>query len=281
MKIFYRITEIKTFLREIKKSGKTIGFVPTMGALHQGHLSLIENARKNNDIVVCSIFVNPIQFNNKTDLEKYPRPIEKDIKMLEGTKCDVVFIPSEKEMYPVPDKSVFDFGMLDKVMEGKHRPGHFNGVAIVVKKLFEIIEPDNAYFGEKDFQQLSIIKKIVQLFDLKVKIIPCATLREKDGLAMSSRNIHLSPEERKSAANIYKILSEIKNKIPFLSVEETKQWVEKEINATPFLQLEYIEIADSEKLQAIKDWKNCTNCRAFIAVKAGKTRLIDNMSILL
>ena len=219
MQLFSKITEIKEFLSFQKKNSLKIGFVPTMGALHEGHISLLEKAKKENDICVCSIFVNPIQFNNNEDLKKYPRNIESDILYLKSVGCDVLFLPSEEEMYPEPDKTIYDFNGLDKYMEGTFRPGHFNGVAVVVKKLFDIVEPNKAYFGEKDFQQLSIIKYLTKALELPVTIVPCTTMRENDGLAMSSRNKLLTPEERNIAPIIYQTLNSAKKNYKNYSVE--------------------------------------------------------------
>ncbi|MCD4665673.1 MAG: pantoate--beta-alanine ligase, partial [Bacteroidales bacterium] len=195
MKVFNTRIDIRKYLGAQKSNGLKIGFVPTMGALHEGHISLLKEAKADCDVVVCSIFVNPIQFNNNNDLEKYPREIESDIEKLNSVDCDVLFHPTVEEMYPVPDETIFDFGELDKVMEGQHRPGHFNGVAVVVKKLFEIVEPDKAYFGLKDYQQIVIIHKLTKDYNLPVEIIPCPTTREDSGLAMSSRNELLSESD--------------------------------------------------------------------------------------
>ena len=200
------IDETRKFLSVFRKQGKSIGLVPTMGALHEGHLSLIDASLRSNDITVISIFVNPTQFNDRKDFEKYPRDLDKDLELIRLKGCDLVFAPSEEEIYPEKDTRVFDFGTLDKYMEGKYRPGHFNGVAQIVSRLFDIIEPDRAYFGEKDFQQLVIIKNLVQQLNLPVEIVPCPIIRESDGLAMSSRNRLLTPEQRKSASKISKVL---------------------------------------------------------------------------
>jgi len=287
MKTFTTISETKNCVSGFKKAGKTIGFVPTMGALHKGHLILLERAKKENDIAVSSIFVNPLQFNNKEDLEKYPRTLQEDAKMLEIAHCDVLFAPGAEEMYPSEphpqpfskgEGSLLDLGMLDKVMEGAQRPGHFQGVCVVVKKLFDIIEPDRAYFGEKDFQQLAVIKHMVKMLKLSAEIIPCPTVREEDGLAMSSRNTLLGSNERKSAPLIFKTLSEANEKRKNLSVAELGKWVEEQINASPFLKLEYFEAVDSETLVPVSSWNESKNIRACIAVKAGTVRLIDNIA---
>jgi pantoate--beta-alanine ligase len=250
-----------------------------MGALHKGHISLIERAKKENNICVSSIFVNPLQFNDKKDLEKYPRTIESDIEKLNEAKCDILFDPSIDEMYPAGEKKSFDLSGFKgaEIMEGKHRPGHFQGVCTVVKKLFDIIESDKAYFGEKDFQQLVIIKYMVKKLNLPVKIIPCPTVREADGLAMSSRNMLLGIEERKNAPLIFQTLikaKELKNKT---NIEELKEIVQEKINSSLFLKLEYFEIVNSETLLPVVSLREKGNLRACIAVKAGNVRLIDNV----
>ena len=252
MKIFKKRDQLKSFLEESKKNKKTIGFVPTMGALHRGHLFLIEQAKKKNDLTVASIFVNPTQFNNKEDLDNYPKTLEKDIELLESVSCDVLFVPTIDEIYHknvVSNK--FDFDGLEHEMEGKYRAGHFDGVGTIVKTLFEIISPKNAYFGEKDFQQLQIIKKLVTKNQLPISIKGCAIYREKDGLAMSSRNARLSSEQRKVAPIIYKILKKVKKKFPEETEEEISEWVENQFKNHPFLQLEYFTIADEKSLKPI------------------------------
>jgi pantoate--beta-alanine ligase len=254
-----------------------IGFVPTMGALHDGHLALLRRARACNEVTVCSIFVNPIQFNNPDDLKNYPRTLESDSEKLESVNCDILFYPNEKEMYPVPETKVYDFGQLDKVMEGEHRPGHFNGVAIIVRKLLEIVEPNRVYFGEKDFQQLQIVKALVRIENIKVKIIPCPTVREPDGLAMSSRNVRLSPEQRTLAPVIHKLLSEIPLLKNNMSVSDVKHYVFQKINMNNLMQLEYLEIAEPDTLTTITDWPvPGSKLVACIAVQVGNVRLIDN-----
>ncbi len=278
MEVFTKVTNTAKRISELKQQGKTIGFVPTMGALHEGHLSLMRKAKEENDVLAVSIFVNPIQFNNKEDLEKYPRDIYTDIKMLEEVDCDILFAPDEKEMYPggYPSEK-FDFGNLEKVMEGKFRPGHFNGVAIVVKRLFEIIKPDKAYFGKKDFQQLAIIKKMVKTGQIPVEIIPCEIIREDDGLAMSSRNKRLSAKERDLAPLIYKILSESVTKKDDLSPAGLKKWVTDELGKIKEFEIEYFEIADGENLMPVDSWDDSKEIRGFIAVYLGDVRLIDNI----
>lgn len=277
MNVLNNISEVKNILSDLRAKGLSVGFVPTMGALHQGHISLVEKAVRENDVVVVSIFVNPTQFNDKTDLKNYPRTPEKDIKLLEDAGVHYIFMPSEQEIYPEPDTRVFDFGQLDKVMEGEHRPGHFNGVAQVVSKLFDIVEPHRAYFGQKDFQQLAIIRQMVKQLNLSVEIIPCPIVRENDGLAMSSRNLLLEPAVRKSAPLIYKTLSEASRKIHELSVEEMIAWVEININKDSNLSVEYFSLADSLTLQPVKSWQDSDSIIGCIAVRAGKIRLIDNV----
>jgi len=281
MKIFTKIIDVGDYIASLKKRQLSLGFVPTMGALHQGHLSLIEKASADNDISVCSIFINPIQFNNTEDFEKYPVQSEKDIEMLEKAGCDIVFIPSLNEMYPEPVKESYDFGMLDKVMEGEFREGHFNGVAVVVKKLLEIIKPDKAYFGEKDFQQLQIIRQLVKSNQLPVEIVPCPIVREADGLAMSSRNVRLSAEERKIAPAIYHSLKKCSKVNPGQTVEEVKSLFLSEISMYPEFRPDYFEIADESTLQPITNWSESANPRAFVALFLGKVRLIDNIKIIL
>lgn len=286
MHTFLTIKETQNWLLNLKKQGKTIGFVPTMGALHQGHLSLIERSNNENDISVLSIFVNPLQFNEKSDLDKYPRTIKQDIDKLKSVHCDVLFAPSTEEIYPAQglggeekQSPLYNLGGLDTLMEGLHRPGHFQGVCVVVKKLFDIIKPTKAYFGEKDFQQLVIIRHMVKTLELPVKIIPCPIVRESDGLAMSSRNVLLKAEERKNASQIYATLSSAKEKRKSSSVTDIKKWVEIQINKTPFLKLEYFEIVNSETLSPVQTWEEATCLRACVAVKAGAVRLIDNIAI--
>jgi len=271
------ISETKKILNNHRSSGETIGFVPTMGALHQGHISLVDKAVSENDIVIVSLFVNPTQFNDKSDLKNYPRTPEKDIKILEESGVHYIFMPSEQEIYPEKDTRVFEFGLLDKVMEGEHRPGHFNGVAQVVSKLFDIVEPHRAYFGQKDFQQLAVILHLVKHLKLKIEIIGCPIVREPDGLAMSSRNLLLDSEKRKSAPNIYKTLSEARNKVNELSVKDLINWVVTNINEDSNLIVEYFSLVDSETLQPVSNWEDSKSIIGCIAVQAGKVRLIDNM----
>ncbi|MGG6229513.1 pantoate--beta-alanine ligase [Tenacibaculum sp. SDUM215027] len=280
MKIFKRKSEIKEFLSTLKKNKKSIGFVPTMGALHQGHLSLIKKAKKKNDIAVVSIFVNPTQFDNKEDLDKYPKTYESDVALLESVDCDVLFFPTVEEIYAENIASEnFDFDGLEHQMEGKFRDGHFDGVGTIVKAFFEIIEPNTAYFGKKDFQQLQIIKKLVEKYKLQVKIKGRPIFREEDGLAMSSRNTRLSKKYREAAPFIYKTLKKAKNKFGVKNPEELTKWVEKQFKKHPLLELEYFTIAEEKTLQTVTEVKGNKKYRAFIAVFAGDIRLIDNIRL--
>ncbi len=280
MKIFTRKSELKEFLSTQKKDEKSIGFVPTMGALHQGHLSLIKRAKKKHDLAVVSVFVNPTQFDNKEDLAKYPKTYDNDIALLESVNCDVLFFPSVEEIYAenvVSEK--FDFDGLEHQMEGKFRDGHFDGVGTIVKTLFEIVEPNTAYFGKKDFQQLQIIKKLVEKYELPVIVKGRPIFREEDGLAMSSRNTRLTKEYREAAPFIYKTLKKAKMKFGSKSPEELTKWVEKQFKKHPLLELEYFTIADEKTLQTATKKEANTKYRAFIAVFAGDIRLIDNIRL--
>jgi pantoate--beta-alanine ligase len=277
MKIFTTIKETNDYLSRQKEKGRQIGFVPTMGALHEGHLSLMRRAKEENDLLAVSVFVNPIQFNNAADLEKYPRDLDRDRKLLEQIGCDVLFAPEVEEMYPEPDTTVYDFGPLEQVMEGASRKGHFNGVAIVVRKLFEIIGPHRAYFGEKDFQQLAIIQELVRQYNLPVKIVPCPIVREPDGLAMSSRNERLTEEERKIAPEIHRILQAAKTKMAEKNPQELKEWVKEQFEKIPEFRLDYFEIADDTYLQPVENWDQDKGIMGFVAVFLGNVRLIDNI----
>jgi pantoate--beta-alanine ligase len=277
--LLVKTTDELQYQIEMRRKNDRVGFVPTMGALHQGHLSLVELAVKSNNVVIVSIFVNPTQFNDTNDLKRYPRNLEADLKLLESSGCHVVFAPETSEIYPEPDKRKFDFGLLDQVMEGMHRPGHFNGVAQVVSRLFEIVKPDRAYFGQKDFQQLSIIKALVRQLNLPVEIISCPIIREESGLAMSSRNELLSVNERRNAADIFKTLSEARKLMGEKTVQELEKWVRDNINKNPFLNVEYFEIVDNENLQPIKNWCDEGEKTGCIAVQCGKVRLIDNINL--
>ncbi|MDE5419255.1 pantoate--beta-alanine ligase [Labilibaculum sp. DW002] len=279
MEIVKLVAETKAKISKFKAEGKTIGFVPTMGALHQGHLSLTEASVKNNDITVVSIFVNPTQFNNPNDLKTYPRILDKDLEMLSEFEPDLIFIPEVEEVYPEPDTRIFDFGELEQVMEGKNRPGHFNGVAQVVSKLFSYINPDNAYFGQKDFQQVAVIKQMTKNLKLDINIVPCPIIREVDGLAMSSRNMLLSELERKNAGKISETLFKACNLVPDFGVSQLKEWVVTEINNNAYLEVEYFEIVDDTSLKSIEKWEDSNNRIACITVQVGKVRLIDNISL--
>ena len=277
MQVINSVSEIKRIVADSKREEKTVGFVPTMGALHNGHLSLVSSSKKNNDITIISIFVNPTQFNDKEDLKNYPRTMQLDMDKLSPLKVDYIFAPTESEMYPEPDQRVFDFGNLDKVMEGAKRPGHFNGVAQIVSKLFDAVDADKAYFGDKDFQQLAIIKQLVRQLNLSIQVIPCPIVRELDGLAMSSRNMLLSPTQRASAPLISKTLFESKELAKSYSIEKLKQWVIESVNKNPELEVEYFEIADDTDLMPIESWDEPKIKVGCIAVKVGKIRLIDNI----
>lgn len=277
METVYSISDLQSLLCKSRNEGYSIGFVPTMGALHEGHLSLVEQSKMHNDVTVVSIFVNPTQFNNVTDLEKYPRTIDEDCKLLDDSSVDIVFIPSVEEIYPVPDNRVFDFGLLGEVMEGKFRPGHFNGVAQVVSKLFDMVKPDRAYFGEKDFQQLAIVRDMVRRYDMPVDIVAVPIMRESSGLAMSSRNRRLSDSELVAASNIYRILLESKNFYSQKSIVETINYVVGEVNRIEYLNVEYFEIVDGNTLQAIDSWSESDYVVGCITVFCGEVRLIDNI----
>ena len=270
------VKELQEKLQRLKGSGP-VGFVPTMGALHHGHLSLVNKAFDENSVVIVSIFVNPTQFNDPNDLKHYPRNLKSDLALLEPTGCHLVFAPEPEEIYPEPDTRKFNFGYLERVMEGKHRPGHFNGVAQVVSKFFGIVKPDKAYFGWKDFQQLAIIKNMVKQLSLPVEIIPCPIVREESGLAMSSRNELLSAEKRNNAALIYRTLTEAKKLKNQKSVNEIKNWVMEQINQNPWLTVEYFEIVDDENLRPVEKWDEDKTKVGCIAVYCGKVRLIDNI----
>jgi pantoate--beta-alanine ligase len=257
----------------------SVGFVPTMGALHQGHLSLVEAASADNSVVVVSIFVNPTQFNDPDDLKRYPRNLEADMELLKTTRCHIVFAPDASEIYPEPDHRRFNFGLLEEVMEGKFRPGHFNGVAQVVSRLFDIVKPDKAYFGQKDFQQLAVIKAMVKMSGMKVAIVSCPIIREDSGLAMSSRNELLSSEERKEAALIFRTLLQAKQLTEERPVQELEKWVKETINKSSFLNVEYFEIVESETLQPVTEWSSKGSKTGCIAVLCGKVRLIDNIDL--
>lgn len=272
------VAELSKVLAAVRAEGKHIGLVPTMGALHDGHLMLVKRSVDENDYTVVTVFVNPTQFNNPDDLARYPRDLEKDISLLDEVSCDLVFAPEKSEIYTDDELSKsfeFDFGGLDAVMEGRFRPGHFNGVVQIVSKLFRLIEPNRAYFGEKDFQQLSIIHRMNRLMNFGIDVVDCPIVREQSGLAMSSRNERLTPEQRNIAAQISKVLFECRNFVPVKTPAEVKHFAEEQINAVEGLELEYFELANVETLQPVSDWNEPTvGC---IAVFCGEVRLIDNI----
>ena len=279
MKIFDNIVDLQNELFYLRKANKKIGLVPTMGALHQGHASLVKLCVADNDITIVSVFLNPTQFNDPKDLERYPRTFEEDCKILNEVGADIVFAPTPKEMYPTPDNRHFEFPPTSTVMEGAKRPGHFNGVCQVVSRLFYITKPHNAYFGEKDWQQICVIKQLVKYLNLDIKIIECPIIREESGLAMSSRNALLTSEERAIAANIYRILKESVAKKDSLSVDELQQEVINSINAIDQLEVEYFEIVDGNTLETVHSWNDSPYIVGCITVYCGATpiRLIDHI----
>ena len=279
MKIFDNIVDLQNELFYLRKANKKIGLVPTMGALHQGHASLVKQCVADNDITIVSVFLNPTQFNDPKDLERYPRTFEEDCKILNEVGTDIVFAPTPKEMYPTPDNRHFEFPPTSTVMEGAKRPGHFNGVCQVVSRLFYITKPHNAYFGEKDWQQICVIKQLVKYLNLDIKIIECPIIREESGLAMSSRNALLTSEERAIAANIYRILKESVKKKDSLSVDELQQEVINSINAIDQLEVEYFEIVDGNTLETVHSWNDSPYIVGCITVYCGATpiRLIDHI----
>lgn len=277
MKLVHTISELRAELDLQRQAGKKIGLVPTMGALHEGHASLVRRAVAENEIVVVSDFVNPTQFNDKNDLLKYPRTLDADCELLEKEGADYVFAPSVEEIYPEPDTRQFSYAPLDTVMEGKFRPGHFNGVCQIVSKLFMIVEPDKAYFGEKDFQQLAIIREMAKQMNFPLEIVGCPIVREADGLALSSRNARLSVEERGFALNISKTLFKSQDFSASHSVAETQKFVEDSIAASEGLRLEYFEIVDGLTLQRIENWEDTDYAVGCITVFCGEVRLIDNI----
>lgn len=279
MEIIRTVSQLRSRVSEAKASGKTVGLVPTMGALHAGHISLVDRARRENELVVVSVFVNPTQFNNKEDLATYPRTEEADCAKLEAAGVDVAFIPSVEEVYPEPDTRQFNLGEVAAVMEGAMRPGHFNGVAQIVSKLFAIVEPTRAYFGEKDFQQIAVIRRMVELEGFDLEIVDCPICREVDGLAMSSRNTRLTPEQRKVAPAIHKVLNDSLRWSKELSLEDTKRLVIDEINTYPFMEVEYYEIVDPLTMQPLQEWSDAANGNPVgcVTVYCGNVRLIDNI----
>lgn len=277
MKAFATVNELREALRAVRN--RKVGFVPTMGALHEGHISLVERARKECDTVVVSVFVNPTQFNDKTDLKNYPRTPEADAAMLEAAGVDYVLFPTVEEIYPEPDTRVFEFGLVDKVMEGATRPGHFNGVAQVVSRLFAIVEPDKAYFGEKDFQQIAVIRAMVAQLGLKVEIVDCPIIRDTDGLARSSRNTLLDKAHRAAAPHIYEVLSAAASKTGEMTPDELSAWVVEQVNAEPLLETIYFQAVDAQTMQQVHSWDESPRIQGCIAVQAGAIRLIDNIKL--
>lgn len=277
MKIVHAIRDLQEALADLRAQGKTVGLVPTMGALHAGHASLVKRSVAENDATVVSVFVNPTQFNDKNDLAKYPRTLEADCRLLEQCGATVVFAPSVEEIYPEPDMRHFSFPPLDTVMEGAYRPGHFNGVCQIVSKLFDLVKPDRAYFGEKDFQQLAIIREMVRQLKFPLQIVGCPIVREADGLALSSRNTRLSAEQRQQALKISQTLFASVDYAATHTVAQTQQFVEDAIAAAPGLRLEYFELVDGNTLQKIADWGDTDYAVGCITVFCGEVRLIDNI----
>ena len=269
--------ELRRALGSRDRSG--IGFVPTMGALHAGHRSLVERARRECATVVVSVFVNPTQFNDKTDLKNYPRTPEADLRLLEEVGADYVFMPSVEEVYPEPDTRTFDFGMIDKVMEGATRPGHFNGVAQVVSRLFDLVKPAKAYFGEKDFQQIAVIREMVRQLRIPVEIIPCPIVRGEDGLALSSRNTLLDTDHRTAAPYIYKVLKSAVEKSHQTTPDQLAAWVTAQVESNPLLKVIYFQVVDAATMQQVRTWEESPAIQGCIAVQAGDIRLIDNIKL--
>ena len=269
--------ELRRALGSRNRSG--IGFVPTMGALHAGHRSLVERARRECATVVVSVFVNPTQFNDKTDLKNYPRTPEADLRLLEEVGADYVFMPSVEEVYPEPDTRTFDFGMIDKVMEGATRPGHFNGVAQVVSRLFDLVKPAKAYFGEKDFQQIAVIREMVRQLRIPVEIIPCPIVRGEDGLALSSRNTLLDTDHRTAAPYIYKVLKGAVEKSHQTTPDQLAAWVTAQVESNPLLKVIYFQVVDAATMQQVRTWEESPAIQGCIAVQAGDIRLIDNIKL--
>jgi pantoate--beta-alanine ligase len=279
MKVFKRIVDLQNALFEERKHGKKIGLVPTMGALHEGHASLVRHSVSENDVTVVSVFVNPTQFNDKNDLKNYPRDLEADCHLLESCGADYVLAPEVEEMYPTPDTRHFEFPPVSTVMEGAHRPGHFNGVCQVVSRLFYIVRPDNAYFGEKDWQQIAVVKAMVRQLGLGVQIVECPIVRDTDGLARSSRNSLLAPDERAIAPAIYKALKDSLTYAKSHSLKDTHDKVVNDINSVKGLEVEYFSIVDGNTLQDVNEWDDSPYVVGCITVYCGKTpiRLIDHI----
>ncbi len=279
MLIFTKIAEIRHFLDKARSDSKSLGFVPTMGALHKGHVSLITLSKKECDITICSIFVNPTQFNDPKDLERYPRMPEKDIILLEKADCDVLFLPLVEEIYPSPKKETFDFGALSTTLEGEYRPGHFNGVAQVVKRFFEIIQPTKAFFGSKDYQQVMIVRALVKQMQSPIQIVSCPILREEDGLAMSSRNALLNSGERQAAKTIPAIMKKADALIGSEGIEAAKSYIQNEVSGVPLMKLEYYEVCEADSLRIVDKLSPGKSYVAVIACFVGRIRLIDNLPV--
>ena len=279
MLVLHKIDEIRAVISREKAKNKTIGFVPTMGALHQGHISLINYSKKETDITICSIFVNPTQFNNPSDLKHYPRTPEADIKLLEDAGCDILYMPEVSDVYPENDVRQFDFGYLDTILEGATRPGHFNGVGQVVSILLEGVKPDKAYFGSKDYQQVMVVKSLVKQLNLQVDIIPCPILREADGLAMSSRNVRLNEQERLEAAAIPEMMKLGNQILKLYGIAEAKKYISSVVATIPNMKLEYYEVCDAETLELLTEFNPKQKAVSLIAVFVGNIRLIDNWMV--
>ena len=279
MQVFHTVQDLRKYLQALRLQGGSIGFVPTMGALHQGHLELVKQAKTENDYAVCSIYVNPTQFNNTEDLAKYPRILEADKALLESVACDILFAPSDAEMYPQPSLVKFHFGSLEEVMEGKFRSGHFNGVATIVSKLFHCVMPDRAYFGQKDLQQCLIVKCLVADLSFPLELIICPIVRESNGLAMSSRNRRLSPQEQEIATHLFKALQIAEKLLSSTPFDKIRKEITTYLEQIPEIELEYFEIADGQTLQTLDTLNNNSSVALCIAAFVGGVRLIDNMLI--
>lgn len=279
MQIFEKADLLQAAIAQARESGRTVGFVPTMGALHAGHISLVKAAHEQCDIVVCSIFVNPTQFNDPQDFERYPDTFSEDLDKLWAVRCHFVFHPSVNEMYPEPDLTEYRFGVLETYMEGANRPGHFNGVGMIVRRLLEIVQPDKSFFGEKDYQQLLIVKELVRQYNLNTEIVGCPIIREPHGLAMSSRNELLTPEQRGQASVIHSTLQELKSKVSEMPVKSLREWGLNALKEAPGLDPEYLEIADAATLAPLDELQEGQKIRAFVACFCGEIRLIDNMAL--
>lgn len=278
MEVVTKIADLQKKIAEIRTNGGTVGLVPTMGALHNGHLELVKRCVAENSICVVSVFVNPTQFNDKNDLLHYPRTLDADCKLLESAGCAIAFAPEVEEMYPVEDTRVFNLGAVAEVMEGKYRPGHFNGVAQIVSKLFDAVQPDRAYFGEKDFQQIAVIRSMVKLLNYPVEIVACPIVREDDGMALSSRNLRLTPKQRKNAVSISQTLFKSRTFAEQHSVAETIDYVVNTLNSVPDLDVEYFEIVNGNTLLSVNDWSDSDYIVGCITVYCGEVRLIDNIA---